>query len=244
MVALAAAFLALPLTLSARGQDLGYFPGYDPGTLMGMEAIRYAAEVGARSNETPNKGAASKGKASGKSSLRPAKTLVYTPSRARTRANVAAFAMKMKAKDPQGAAAMTRLFATKDVMGDLGAAIKPLGLATNNVADAYALWWATAWLASEGIGEAPTRAQLQGVKAQVSRVLLAAPEIARMDDAKKQTFAEAFLIQAMLVDASLDAAREDASLMEPLRAVVAKGAKATGLDFATMRLTNAGFRAR
>ena len=71
-------------------------------------------------------------------------TLIYTPSPARTRANIAAYAARSRAVDPQGAAAMEALFASTDIMGQLEAGLRPLGLSRTNVADAYALWWVVA----------------------------------------------------------------------------------------------------
>ena len=149
----------------------------------------------------------------------------------------------MAKADPKGAAAMKRLFVGTDVMASLGAALKPLGLVTNDIGDAYTVWATTAWLAAEGRSD-PTRAEVQGVRSQVRGVMLRSPEIARMTDVQRQEFAEVFLIQAMLADAAVEAAKADPSLMAPMRAAVTRGAKASGLDLAAMTLTDAGFRPR
>lgn len=169
-------------------------------------------------------------------------SLVYAPTVTRTRTNIASFAAKSRAVDPQGAGAMEKLFATSDIMGQLEAGIRPLGLTRTNMADAYALWWVVAWKATQGRNEDPPRSQMQAVKRQATDALLAAPDVATMTDAQKQEFAESLLVQAMLIDASVDMAREQPALMAPLKAAVAKGAKASGLDLAAMTLTPQGFQ--
>lgn len=168
--------------------------------------------------------------------------LTYTPSPARTRANIAAFAAKSRAVDPQGAAAMETLFASSDVMATVETGMRGVGLTRTNVADAYTMWWTAAWLATQGRNDDLPSEQLQAVKRQTVAALGATPEFAAATDAQKQEFAESFLVQAMLIGASVDMAREQPALMVPLKAAVSKGAKASGLDLSAMTLTPQGFR--
>ena len=233
-----------PASAFRHRQDLGYFPGYDMGTLMMNEATRSATlgQPGTTSGSTGGTGKSS-GKPGVKSAgSQSAKILRYTPSTARTQTNVAAFAGKMEASDPGGAAEMKRLFATTDVMGAFEGEMRKMGMTKNDIADSYAVWWTSAWLATQGRNDTPTKAQIAGVRAQAAAAMLGAPKIAKLTDAQKQEFSEALLIQDMLVDASVDAAKDDAEAMRRLKAAVAEGAKATGLDLSAMTLTDGGFR--
>jgi hypothetical protein len=45
---------------------------------------------------------------------------------------------------------MEALFASSDIIGAIGQAMATIGLKTNNVADAYAVYWVAAWQASRG----------------------------------------------------------------------------------------------
>jgi hypothetical protein len=166
----------------------------------------------------------------------------FTPSAARTRANLANFAKKSRAADPQGAAKMEALFASTDVIGMVGQGIAPYGLKTNNVADAYAVYWISAWEASRGIaGASETRQRAQAVRTQAINAMAAVPAMATATDAQKQEFAEAMLVQAALISAYMDDAAGNPAQIRAVGAAVAKGAKAMGLDLDTMALTPNGF---
>lgn len=68
----------------------------------------------------------------GKSVTSPADStkLVYAPSPARTRANIAAYAARSRAVDPQGAAAMEALFASTDVRATVETGMRGVALTT------------------------------------------------------------------------------------------------------------------
>ena len=83
---------------------------------------------------------------------------------------------------------------------------------------------------------------MQAVKRQATDALLAAAGVTAMTEAQKQEFAESLLVQAMLIDASVDMAREQPALMPQLKLAVAKGARRSGLDLSAMTLTPQGFR--
>jgi len=170
--------------------------------------------------------------------------LSYTPSAARTRANITRFADKTRGVDPRGAAAMEQLFAAQDVMGLAEAEMSKYGLTKNNVADAYTVWWTNAWLASQGRSDDLPRAQLQAVKRQAELAMMGTAEIGRLDDAGKQQFAEALLVQAMLIGASVEAYKEQGKDLAPLKAAVIQGARAFGVNLENLTLTNDGFQTR
>jgi hypothetical protein len=169
-------------------------------------------------------------------------TTLFSPSAARTRQNLANFVSKTRSFDPAGADKMEALFASTDVIGAIGQGIAPYGLKTNNVADAYAVYWISAWEATRGIaGVSETRERAQAVRTQASNAMAAVPALASATDAQKQEYAEAMLVQAALISAYMDDAAGNPAQIKAVGAAVAKGAKAMGLDLDTMDLTPNGF---
>ncbi|RYZ76706.1 MAG: hypothetical protein EOP06_31040 [Proteobacteria bacterium] len=62
-----------------------------------------------------------------------------------------------------------------------------------------------------------------------------------MTDAQKQEWADSLLVQALLVDSSVDLAKKQPALMAQVKANIASGARKTlGFDLNRMRLTNEG----
>jgi hypothetical protein len=102
-------------------------------------------------------------------------SLTYQPSPERRKVNLANFVKKSRATDPVGAAEMARLFASTDIIGAIGQAIAPAGLKVNNVADAYSVYWTSAWNASRGSTKTPTKAQMTSIKGIVSNAILVTP---------------------------------------------------------------------
>lgn len=168
-------------------------------------------------------------------------TLGFTPSPERRKANFAAFVEKTRAVNPAGASALQSMFASTDIIAKIGEELKPVGLRTDNLADAYTVWWVNCWSAVHGDFSSPDRATADAVKAQASRALLSTNQLGQASDAQKQEFAEALLIQALLVDASLQQAKGKPDQMKAVASAANQGAKGMGLDMTTMRLTPKGF---
>jgi hypothetical protein len=168
--------------------------------------------------------------------------LRFTPNLAVRQRNLAGFVAKTRAQSPESADQMARLFASTDIFAAMAQGLAPKGLRIDNVADAYTVYWITAWEASRGIvGADNSRAQAQGVKAQVSRALLSAPEFTKATTAQKQELAEALLIQTALISASAEAAASDGAQLTVIGNAVREGAKAMGLDLDAMELGPNGF---
>lgn len=165
----------------------------------------------------------------------------FTPSLERRRANYAAFADKTQRVDPAGAAALRQLVAKTDLVAEMGKKLAPFGLRIDDVADAYTIYWMTAWQAAHGDTSSFTRKQIDAVKAQASKAARATPQLADATAAAKQELAEAMLIQAALIEASVDTYKSDPAMMRRLAAAVRTGASATGIDLDRMTLTPAGF---
>lgn len=164
-----------------------------------------------------------------------ASTLTYQVSQSRRQANQRRFL----SKNPRGAE-----LAQTDVIGQLEQAMRPVGLRADNVADAYAIWWVSAWEAVNGKDAPDSPALYAAVKGQASRALLATSQFAGVTDAQKQEMAESMLIQAMMVDAYIQGTAGNPAQQAELAKAVNQGAKAMGLDLTTMNLTEQGFSAR
>lgn len=168
-------------------------------------------------------------------------SLAFRASPQARKANYRQFVSKARKVDPVGAARMETLFGTTDIVAAMGAPLAKVGLRTDNVADAYTVWWMNAWQAAHCDTSDPSRAAIRAVRVQAATSILATPQFAGATDAMKQEFAEALLIQAALLEASADTYKSDPSMLAKLGAAVRQGAKASGLDLDAMRLTELGF---
>jgi hypothetical protein len=172
-----------------------------------------------------------------------AKTLSFRANASVRQRNLANFVAKTGNIDRDSAAKMAQLFASTDVIGQIGAQISPYGLRTDNVADAYTVYWINAWEAAHGIvGNTETRSRAQAVKAQATSAMLGSSEMANATDAQKQEFAEALLVQAAMISAHMAHAAGNPAQLAAVAKAVRQGAKASGLDLDAMLLTDQGFR--
>lgn len=171
----------------------------------------------------------------------PAARLTYTPSLERRRANYARFVAKARARDPQSAASLEKDLAAADLIGRAMPELARYGFRIDHVGDAYAAWWLNAWLATRQRTDTPPMRQIEAVRAQAARAMAAIPEIAKAGDAEKQEMAEAHLLQSLLIGAALEQAKDDPARLGRIAVAVRSGARASGLDLATMELTDRGF---
>jgi hypothetical protein len=170
-----------------------------------------------------------------------ATSLTYISSKSRTRINLQNFVGKTRAIDPAGAAQMEQLFAENDILGLIGGEMRKLGLNQNNAADAFAVYWVTAWQVSKGDNGDYSPASYQAVAAQAARGLAASPQFDSANDAQKQEMAEALMVQAALLGSAMQQAASDPAQMKALSRAVSQGASASGLDLDKMTLTENGF---
>ncbi|WP_084581872.1 DUF6683 family protein [Sphingomonas azotifigens] len=170
-----------------------------------------------------------------------AAALRYIPSIARRSANLATFVQKTRAADPAGSADLQKLFAQGDFIERIGALVAPHGLHIDNVADAYTLWWLTAWAAVHGNNDTPDPAILAAVRRQAASAVAATGGIASASDAKKQELAEALWVQSALIDATVEQAKRDPARLRAVGNAVRKGAQGMGLDLDRLDLTPGGF---
>ncbi|PSJ37036.1 DUF6683 family protein [Allosphingosinicella deserti] len=162
--------------------------------------------------------------------------ITYRPSLAVRKRNLDAFVARLRRVDAAGAADLQRTFASRDVIAELGALMRPEGLDPSNVADAMATYLVTAFHGVRGSIDAKTP-EFKAVSLQLARVLSADPAFTAASDALKQEIAESMLVQAVLADQAVQAAQKQPSAMPAVKAAIAKGAEAAfGFDVRRMQL--------
>jgi hypothetical protein len=170
----------------------------------------------------------------------PVENFTFTPNRARTQANLRNFVARTA--DPAARASLQQLFSSQPtIIEDVSNALRSYGINPQNTADAYAVWWINAWSASQKTNREPDRATLEAVKQQVYTAFTATPALASTSDAGRQEFAEALILQAFLLSAAFEQSKGDPAMLDQLAEIASQGAKAQGLDLATMTLTPNGF---
>lgn len=167
--------------------------------------------------------------------------LSFKMSGARRRANYAAFVEKTRATDPAGAAQLAADL-RKDPLRQIAPQLASLGLNINNVADAYASYWAEAWEAAHRRPVTTSSPQqIEAVKQQAAEAILATPEMTQASDADKQQFAEALWLQTLGLSAAREQAQGNPQQLQAIAGAVRKGARSMGLDLDAMTLTEQGF---
>lgn len=111
----------------------------------------------------------------------------------------------------------------------------------NNVADAYSVCWISAWNASRGSTETPSRVQIASVKNLIANAISATPAFISANQSQKKEYAEDLLIQSALIEAAIEKAENDPAQLRAIAKAVRKGAKASGFDLDNMTLTEDGF---
>jgi hypothetical protein len=115
----------------------------------------------------------------------------FKPSIIVRKRNLANFVSKIRATNPSQAGKMEALFANGDIIDQMDGVMQGIGLSASNTADAYAVWWVSAWQAANGDTRDIGGATYQAVSAQAARGFAATAQFANANDAQKQEMAEA-----------------------------------------------------
>jgi hypothetical protein len=168
--------------------------------------------------------------------------LSFAPSISRRRENLAGFVRSAKLANMRGGSELESVFADGDIIQKIGESLVPYGLKTNNLADAYAVYWMSMWEASRGIVSSQTsKPQALAVRKQVADALLASEQIVNSSETAKQQLVEALLVDAALVTGYLAQANGDRQLLEKIANMSKANALKAGLDLDAMDLTPNGF---
>jgi len=227
-IALAGSALLIASPLAAQ-------EGVDWGGLMAGIAHGTAMDEVAQESVSSNRRSATR------ATPAPSAKLTYTPSIERRRANFARFVEKSRAKDSEGAALLEKELATVDLIDKMAPILAEYGMRIDNVGHAYATWWLNAWLAAHRRTDTPPAAQIVAIRDQAVRAMASLPEITTADDAAKQEMAETYLLQAALIGAHLEHAKDDPTALDRIATAVREGARSSGLDLDAMALTDSGF---
>ena len=161
----------------------------------------------------------------------------YTPSKPLRAKNMNDFIASLNRTDPQAASGLRSMHAQNDLIELIDRELRSSGLRASNVADAYTVWWITAWQAVNGRDVQLSSRLSQSVKSQVEGAMSAPPQFANLNAAQKQTFAESLLIQTLMIES----AKNNPALTSELPKAINQGAKSMGLDLTKMTLTEDGF---
>jgi hypothetical protein len=219
--------------------QITYEPTWSPPDLMALNNIKFNPVVNGVINNSDNQD-------SENNDLAPIKRVqvptTFTLSKSRTRTNLQNFVDKTRASNPAQADKMEALFASADVIGQIGDVMANFGLSRNNAGDAFALYWVAAWQAAHSDTSTPSKAMVKAVASQAARGLSQSPEFAAADDAQKQEMAEALMLQAAMIDGHMEEAAGNTAQLRAVATAVKQGASASGLELDTMTLTEEGFR--
>ncbi len=169
-------------------------------------------------------------------------SLSFKPSMVSRRQNIESFINKNSALNPGSEAEIRSFLTDGDIFKTISNGIAPFGLQTNNLADAYTVWWVSMWEASHGILESSfDRKSAQAVKAQVEINMLSIQKISSSSELDKQKLAEELFMQSALIAAMQAGVSTDEGQKRIVADNARKVALATGLDLDKMTLTEDGF---
>jgi hypothetical protein len=167
--------------------------------------------------------------------------LAYRPSAAIRNRNLAQFIENTRKVDPVTAENLERFLASNDVLSPIQKSMVATGLNANNLADAYAVYWTTAWFGAQGRSDDLPKDQMIAVRNQAAYLLQTTQQFGGKTDAQKQEIAETMLLQSVLIAASVNSAKSDSAQLNQVKITITQGAKRMGLDFDRMTLTPQGF---
>jgi hypothetical protein len=170
--------------------------------------------------------------------------LRFTPNLATRQLNFAQWVDQARAQKGAGAASSLRsMLDSGDLIKASADTIAPLGLRTDNVADAMAFYVISHWMAARGTTDLPTRAQALAVKRQMTAGLMSTNEVAALSPAKKQDIAEQMLIQALLAAGAMQGAEGNPAAMAGVARQATQALRGMGIEAGAMALGPNGFGA-
>ncbi len=144
--------------------------------------------------------------------------------------------------DPAARANFEQMLAAQpSLMDEISAGARSFGFDPHNVVDAYVMWWMNVWLVANKRDEVPDRGTIAAVKQQVHIAFSSTPDLAKADDAARQEYGEALLLQAAMLGSAFEQWKNDPKMLQQLADAAHKGAQASGLNLSLMTLTQEGF---
>jgi hypothetical protein len=239
---------ATPQILIADSLDGGWaVPSLDTAISIGRDVVNRAnfdriVLENSRSKSGSNPNSNNPKQSPRASSSKKLASLEFKPSVKLRQQNISRFLTKLRANNPSTAGQSAQVPSANAVMVQIDKNMASVGLKSNNVADAYAVYWTNAWLGSRGRNEDLPKAQMIAVRNQVANALILNPKFASATNIQKQELAEAMILQTVLISAFVGNAKSDPVLMEKVKVAIGQGAKEMGLDLDRVTLTPQGFR--
>jgi hypothetical protein len=171
-------------------------------------------------------------------------SLTYAVSTERRAANIERFLDQRRASQPAAIEALAPALRDPDLIPNMGRQIGRYGLRVDNVAHAYAVWWAAAWSAVHQDTSDPSPAAGRAIRIQAEQAFASLPAITGADDTLKQAFAEELLLQALLITTATEQAASNPEQARAVSRMASQNARAQGLDLESLDLTDEGFVAR
>lgn len=253
----AASITAAPFSAPASAQELNLGPIIDP-----MTAANAAATDAAGSDAYERKLGRVKGRAAYEREMRRLRSQQgaggrvvkkhgsrvalsgstrFRPSLATRKRVVASWAARARARDAKSGADLERQATKTDLIVGAKPQLARLGLRTDDVADAIAIYLVTAWYGVRGSNQDPPRGYLRGVREQMHQVLLSNARFASASNEAKQQLAESLLLETMVTDAAIRGAKANSASMAGVKSYIRQTAMNTfQLDMAKMKLTANG----
>ncbi|QTD55080.1 caspase family protein [Parasphingorhabdus cellanae] len=156
------------------------------------------------------------------------------------------FIKQLQTSDPASAQVFGLLLASQDLFALVQReAFDKYGMRTNNMADTFSLLIGVLHDAANGVVTEATTAQAQGLRNQMAKLLILTPEQIPQTDAGKQELSDLMLLNSLVLATSLDAAKNNPTLMKQISDRVSNMTKTQmGVDLKAMVLTDNGFQPR
>ncbi|RYG62681.1 hypothetical protein EON80_22650, partial [bacterium] len=156
-----------------------------------------------------------------------------TPSRGTTRfrssaavrqRNLQQFVAQLRRISPEDGARFQQVITKSDPIATIAPGLKRFSLRTDDVADTATTYLISSWYGVRGSTQDPPQNYVNGVRAQMRSAMLAVPSFAASSDATKQHMAESLLLQVMVNEALITAARNKPSQMAQAKQSIKQGA--------------------
>jgi hypothetical protein len=167
--------------------------------------------------------------------------LRYTPSLPQRQRNLAGMVTSAEREQPGAGSSLQGFLSAGDPVAITSGIIAPLGLKTDNLADALTFYLLSHWMVVNRQSGWPGRSQVLGLRGQVERGLLASGQFQSAPNAEKQKTAESMMISGLLAIGAYAGAEGNAEATANVAAYAAQNVKGMGLDLAALELGPNGF---
>jgi hypothetical protein len=230
----------------ATGQILAPSGFYIPIPIVGADqqignGSNYSNDLEAAEQQSPNDPASFVQDTNSFNSANDRQLLSFKVSQPARQQNITRFIDRLRRTDTVSTENWAQVFATSDIFGQIDQAMSDRGLDSTNLADAYAVYWTSAWLGSQGRTDELPPTQLTAVRNQAAQALLNTSEVLATTDAQKQEIAEGLLIQAALIDSSIAQAQGNPALLLQVQTAIKQGAQTMGIDLDRLTVNDQGF---